>query len=209
MPEIKLWFSPGACSLAPHILLHEIDVAFEAIATPIAQGANLTEDFTRLNPKQRVPVLSLDGEIVTELPAIAAAISHLAPERGLMGRSAAEAVRVLEWMNWLSGTLHGQGFGCLWRPARFSDDPRDFANIQAKGARTIRDCFAMIDRDLSAGRPPCVFTAVDPFLLVFYLWGNRIDLDMRTAYPAYAAFAEALADRESVVSALAAEGVAF
>ncbi|HWK66777.1 MAG TPA: hypothetical protein VNS34_17770 [Rhizobiaceae bacterium] len=111
MSEIKLWFSPGACSLAPHILLREIEAPFEAVKTSIPDGAHLTEEFTQLNPKNRVPVLLLDGEVITELPAIATAISNLAPKRSLMGRTDLDMVRVYEWMNWLSGTVHGQGFG--------------------------------------------------------------------------------------------------
>lgn len=208
MPEIKLWFSPGACSLAPHILLREINASFETIETPISKGANLTKEFARINPKKRVPVLSLDGELITEVPAIAAAISHLAPERRLMGRSGLDAARVYEWMNWLSGVLHGQGFGCLWRPERFSDDPRTFGQIQAKGRKTIAECFDLIERKFSGlYATGGAFTAVDPFLLVFYGWGSRIGIDMRASYPKYAAFAQGLARRESVAIALAAEGI--
>lgn len=85
---------PGACSLAPHVLLHEIRVPFDAVETSVAKAANLTEEFARINPKKRVPVLSLDGEVITEVPAIATAIANLAPERHLMGRTALDRVRV-------------------------------------------------------------------------------------------------------------------
>lgn len=208
MREIKLWFSPGACSLVPHVLLREIGASFEAIETPVSKGANLTEEFARINPKRRVPVLSLDGELITEVPAIATAISLLAPERRLMGRSDIDAARVYEWMNWLSGALHGHGFGALWRPARFSDDPGTFGIIQAKGKMTISECFDMIEKKLSGLYSiGDAFTAVDPFLFVFYCWGNRIGVDMRASYPKYAAFAQGIARRESVAAALAAEGV--
>lgn len=208
MPEIKLWFSPGACSLVPHILLREIGASFEAIETPISKGANLTEEFARINPKKRVPVLSLDGELITEVPAIATAISYLAPERRLLGRSALQTARVYEWMNWLSGVLHGQGFGGLWRPERFSDDPQSFARIQAKGRETISEGYETIEKKLSGlYSTGDAFTAADPFLLVFYLWGSRIGVDMRASYPNYTAFASALAQRKSVAAALAAEGI--
>ncbi|PWB79506.1 MAG: glutathione S-transferase [Methylocystaceae bacterium] len=206
MTNIKLWHSPGACSFAPHVLLHEIAAPFEVVETPVSTGANLTEAFSRINPKQRVPVLALDGEIITELPAIATAISGLSPDRHLMGRTPLDQVRVYEWMNWLSGTLHGQGFGCLWRPARFSDDEQAFDGIKTKGRQTISGCFAMIEAKLR--QPFAVggaFTAVDPFLLVFYRWGTAIGLEMSASYPQYSAFALALSQRVSVKSALAAE----
>lgn len=137
MPDIKLWYSSGACSLAPHVLLREIGVPFDGIETSVAKAAHLTEEFGRINPKKRVPVLSLDGEVITEVPAIATAIADLAPERHLMGRTALDRARVYEWMNWLSGTLHGQGFGALWRPQRFSDEPDVFDSIK-EGAENDR-----------------------------------------------------------------------
>ena len=208
MPTIKLWFSPGACSVAPRMLLNEIGAPFEAIRVPIAEGANLKDDFTRINPKKRVPVLALDDEIITELPAIATAISHLSPGRHLMGKSALDSARVYEWMNWLSGTLHAQGFGSLWRPQRFSDDPAVYDSIMAKGRKTIVECFDAIEPRLSGDfAVGNAFSAVDAFLLVFYRWGNRIGVDMRTSYPQYTRFAEKLARRDSIVAAFDAENI--
>ena len=110
MTAITLWMSPGACSLAPHILLHEIGATFNMVVAATSGGGTSTDAFTRLNPKQRVPVLALGNEVITELPAIVTAISNLAPERHLMGDTPLDTARVYEWMNWLSGTLHGQGF---------------------------------------------------------------------------------------------------
>lgn len=208
MPQIRLWYSPGACSLAPRILLNEIGAEFEPIKVPIAEGAQLREDFVRVNPKKRVPVLALDDEIITEVPAIATAISHLAPEHRLMGASALDSARVYEWMNWLSGTLHGQGFGALWRPERYSDDPALHEAISAKGRSTIAECFDTIDAKLSG--PFAVngsFSAADAFLIVFYRWGNRIGLPMRERYPEYARFAHAHLERDAVSRAFAAEDI--
>lgn len=208
MPAIRLWFSPGACSLAPHILLREIGARFEPILTSVREGANLTEGFTRINPKQRVPVLGLDGEVITELPAIATAISHLAPERHLMGGTPLDSARVYEWMNWLSGTLHGQAYGGFWRPHRFTDDPELHDSIIAKGRRTVGECYDVIEAKApEAYAVGGAFTAVDPFLLVFYRWGNLIGFDMAQAYPRYARYIRSLATRPSVAEALEAEGI--
>lgn len=208
MPDIKLWYSPGACSLAPHVLLHEVRVPFDAIETSVAKAAHLTDEFARINPKKRVPVFSLNGEVITEVPAIATAIADLAPERHLVGRTALDRARVYEWMNWLSGTLHGQGFGGLWRPQRFSDDPDVLESIKSKARRTISESFDLIESRLSGPYSTGDgFTAVDPFLLVFYRWGNGIGINMRTTYPAYTTFAHELVQRESVAAALAAEGI--
>ena len=77
MPDIKLWHAPGACSLATHVLLHEARVPFDAVEMPLAKGAHLTDEFARINPKKRMPVLSIDGEVITEVPAIAATIASV------------------------------------------------------------------------------------------------------------------------------------
>jgi glutathione S-transferase len=208
MPLVKLWYSPGACSLAPHMLLNEIGQYFEPIRVPIREGAHLTEEFIRLNPKKRLPVLALDGEVITELPAIALAISHLAPRHHLMGKTPLDEARVLEWLNWLSGTVHGQAYGGLWRPQRFADDEALHPAIIAKGRQTVADCYAMIDARLTG--PYAVgdgLTAADAFLYVLYRWGVRIGLDMRGAYARYTRFAEVLTQRPSVKATLATEGL--
>lgn len=211
MSTIRLWYSPGACSLAPHILLNEIGADFEAIKVPIKDGAHLTETFIRINPKKRLPVLALDDAVITELPAIATAISHLAPERHLMGGSPLEAARVYEWMNWLSGTVHAQGFGSIWRPQRFSDDQAVHPAITAKGHKTVAECYAMVEDKLKGAAYAVgdAFTGVDAFLIVLYRWGHRIGLDMGKAYPNFSALIASHAGRASVKRTLATEDVAL
>ncbi|MFZ5674827.1 MAG: glutathione S-transferase family protein [Pseudomonadota bacterium] len=208
MPSVRLWYSPGACSLAPHILLNEIGRDFEPIRVPIREGAHLTGDFIRLNPKKRLPVLALDDEVITELPAIALAISHLAPEHHLMGGTPLAEARVLEWLNWLSGTVHGQAYGGLWRPQRFADDEALHPAISARGRKTVAESYAVIDDKLTG--PHAVgggLTAADAYLYVLYRWGVGIGLDMRNTYARYTRFAETLTERPSVKAALATEGL--
>ena len=96
-----------------------------------------------------VPVISLDEENITEVPAVVTAIANLAPDMHLMGRKPLETVRVYEWMNWLSAVLHNQGFGCLLRPQRFSHEPAAFDGIKAKGLQCIEDCFGIIEENLT------------------------------------------------------------
>lgn len=208
MPDIKYFYTPGACSFAPHILLRKAGLPFEPVKVALFEGEHMQPEFTRINPKQRVPVLSLDGDIITEVPAISTAIGDLVPEHHLMGRTPKERARVYEWMNWLSGTLHGQAFAGLWRPLRFSDDDSIFETIQAKGRMTIAECFAFIEERLNdpyaAGNE---FTAADAFLLVFYRWGYAVGFDMAASYPKYTALAEKLGGLDWVIAAADAEGI--
>lgn len=199
---VKLWYSPGACSLAAHIALLEAGLQPELI---FAQTGKMTEEFACVNPKMRVPVLAVGDEVITEMPAILTAISALSPGRQLLGQNTAEIVRSYEWLNYLSGTLHGQGYGGLWRPERFVNDESLYPAVQEKAKQTIKDCYAFVDGKLreskSTNSVGNSFTGVDAFLLVFYLWGIRVNIDMDADYPSYAALAQRLLQRESVIEA--------
>lgn len=206
MASIKLWYSPGACSLAPHIVLNEAGIEFESLKLDIFAG--YAEEFRQINPKMRVPVLSIDGEIITEVHAIMTAISQLAPERHLLGKTDLEIVRAYEWMNWLSGVLHGQAFGSVLRATRYSDDPTTYASIEAKGLLTVQECFATIDERLSNG--PAVgsrFTAVDAYLYTCYRWGASLGLDMRGKYPKFTSLVDNFINYPSVQTTLKDEGI--
>lgn len=201
-PILKLWYSPGACSLAPYILLLESGLKFEAIHATIGQ---FSDELHQLNPKGRIPVLAINDDIITETPAILTALSAYLPDAYLLGNTTVETARVYEWLNYLSGTLHGQGFGSLWRPARFVTDPAMHPNVQEKGKQTIRECFDFIEAKLrSDGRRFAIgqnYSIVDPYLLVFYFWGQEIELGMASDYPKFTEWAENMKTRDSVIRA--------
>ncbi|ERF75042.1 hypothetical protein EPUS_04824 [Endocarpon pusillum Z07020] len=207
MAVIKLWYSPGACSLASQILLKETGVDYEAAMVDIGHGT--PEEFRTINPKLRIPVLSIDGQVITESPAILTAISQFSPEKHLMGKTNLEIVRTYEWLNWLSGTLHAQAFGGFIRPHRFSDDPSTHELIRAKSLKTIRECYDKIDQDLSSVHAVGdSFTAVDAYLYVFYRWGEHHGMGMKK-YPKYTNLVVELVKRQSVQEALDMEGVLY
>jgi glutathione S-transferase len=209
MPQIKFYYAPGACSLAPHILLRETGVRFEAIVNIVNMTqVTFIDDFPRINPKMRVPVISLDEEVITETPAVMTAISGLAPEMHLMGRTPLETIRVYEWLNWLSGTLHGQGFGAVLRPERYSEDPAALDGVRAKGMKHVGDCFEIIEGKLvDVYAVGGAITAVDPYLFVFYRWGNDSGFQMKERFPNYTALVSNLAQRTAVKVVLDIENI--
>lgn len=115
-------------------------------------------------------------------------------------------------MNWLSGTLHAQGWGFFLRPQRFLENESLGAAREAlkgKGRDIIKDCYATIESRLEDGQAHAVgtaFTAVDAYLFVFFQWGSRAQMDMETLYPRYAALVGTMREREAVKEVLAAEG---
>lgn len=207
MSNLRLYISPGACSLAPHILLREAGVKFSVTVLNVWDG--FPSSFLHINPKARVPVLQFDDQIITEVPAIMTAIAQLVPKKHLLGKSNLDVVRLYELFNWVSGTVHGQGYGCLLRPARFSNDESMFDGIKAKGRETIQESYKRIEEQLE-GRNWAVgddFTAIDAYLLVFYRWGNEWKFSMRDKYPNYTKLVMKVAERESVKEACKEEGI--
>lgn len=215
MPRLRLWYSPNACSLAVHIVLYETKLPFESIRTNIEKQPGdpgvirLPDHFRDINPKMRVPVLAIDDDIITELPAIMLAISTLAPELCLTGPNMISNVRTYEWLSYLSGTLHSVGFGALWRPQRFVEEPELFPNVSKRGFKTITECYETIEGKLvaiySVGGS---FTVTDAFLCVFWRWGNqRLEIDMGGLYPKFTALAQSVMERESARAAMKDEAL--
>ncbi|KAJ5403554.1 glutathione S-transferase GST-6.0 [Penicillium cosmopolitanum] len=210
MGEITLYYSPGACSLAPHILLQESGLEFSIHKEKTGQ---FTPALYALNPKGKIPVLALDNNtIITENPAIMNAISNLVPEKGFFGKTPFETVRVYEWLTWLSGTLHGQGFGLLFRFRRYTDDETQFEGLKKRGMAIVTDSFQIIERRLGDEGDANfavggVFTAVDAYLFVFHRWALGCEIDMPGLYPRYTALYEAVGGMESTKKAFASEGL--
>lgn len=203
--HIKLFYSPGSCSFAPHILLFEAGVDFETV---VVQRDSMTEEVLRLNPKARVPVLVLNNhDVITEVPAIMTAISYMVPKKKLFGSTSLETVRVYEWLNWLSGTVHGQGFAGYWRASRFIENPSedDVQKLKNQGYKTVQSSFEMIEGKLAASETVFAvgksMTAVDAYLSVFYRWGYILDIDMKK-YDNYTKLWHALNERQAFAKAL-------
>ncbi|MBS7703699.1 glutathione S-transferase family protein [Chelatococcus asaccharovorans] len=206
---IGLYYSPGACSLAIHIVLEELNLPYQLKLVSVAEGKTSEPEFLSVNPKGRVPVLELDDAILTEAPAILVYLAKAKPESGLLPSELLDGFRCLEWLNWLSSTVHAVGYGQLWRPERFTDDRTQFENIIAKGRENIIAAYRHIEKILS-GRQWSVgdgYSCVDPFLLVFYLWGNAVGFAMQTEYPAWSAHAARVLARDAVQRAIAQEGL--
>jgi glutathione S-transferase len=212
---LTLHHSPGACSLAPHILLHETGVKADLVLSSTVDGTTKTDAFKAINPKGRVPVLIIgqgaEAQTLTEVPAISAFISSHAPHLQLMGRDAIEQARVLEWFNWLCGTVHGQSVAGMMRPYRFTDDETAFDAIKAKARLTFADCAKMIDAKLQGRMWACGdhYTAVDAILLFLFRMGNRTGFKMAEDHPAFTAWAKRMEARPAVQAMLAAEGISL
>lgn len=201
-----LYYSRGACSLAPHILLEETGMAYDLVEVDVMKGKTMEKAFLEVNPKGRVPVLVTGSDIITEVPAICWHIGCGSQE--LIPEDRLKQARILEWFNWLSGTLHAVAFGGKWRPHRFITNPELFKEVQARADQNLLDGFSHIEQQL-AGRSWAIgdqYSIVDPYLFVFYNWAKSIGADMPAAYPQWHAHALHMLRRDAVGRALEQEG---
>ncbi len=204
-----LVYSAGACSLAVHIALEEIGKPFslEQIATD--KGDARKPEFREINPKGRVPVLLEGGNTLTEAPAILMYLAMSNPAAGIAPVGNDEIYKALEWFNWLSGTVHSIAVRQIWRTEYFSADPDTHQSIVARGKEHLTEAHQQIESGLenSAWALGERYTVVDPFLLVFYRWGNRMKIPMSQKYPAWTAHTNRLLEREAVQRALNTEQI--
>lgn len=206
---------PGACSMAGHILLREAGLEFDEtiyLKDDLIKKGGYPEEFKKINPKAKIPVLQVDDEVITENPAIFTYISQLAPSNNFLGKTPLETVRAYEWFNYLSSSVHGQAYGMFYRPDRWTDVTDGSLNkhVQARGKQTIQECYKYIDSKLE-GKKWAVgdnFTAVDAYLFVFYSWGAKsVGLPMEEDYPNFSRIATQVTQRESAKEVLKAEGL--
>ncbi|NJR80305.1 glutathione S-transferase family protein [Sphingomonas corticis] len=213
----RLYYSPGSCSLAPHIVLEEIGEPYETELVAATDGAmTRTDRWRAINPKARVPALSavpgsIGGQpcLLTEVAAIVTYLADTHPEAGLLPADPAWRARAAEWMNWLSGAVHAMAFGQIWRPERFSDDVSAHGTIKEKGLSSLRDHAAYIDSLLGDGRGwavPTGYSVVDPYLLVFWRWSGIVGLDT-SGLVAWAEHAERVKERPAVRRVMAFCGI--
>lgn len=201
-----LYYSPAACSLAPHILLEETGAEYELIEVNVQQGKTQEPELLQLNPKGRVPVLVADKQILTEVPAIcwfiASGVDALIPQASL------QQARALEWFNWLSGTLHAVAFNGKWRPQRFVTNRELFSDVHDRADQNRAEGFSHIEQRLR-GRQWALgdeYSLVDPYLFVFHNWAQSIGADVRSTYPLWHAHAARMLARDAVIRALRQEG---
>ena len=130
---MKLYYSPGACSLSPHIALLEAGLPYDLVKVDLrAKKLENGDDYLKVNPKGQVPALALDsGELVTEGPVIVQMIADKAGKNLAPARDSAERYKLLEWLNYITGELH-KNFGPMFSPV-LADEAKAFFKDRVMG----------------------------------------------------------------------------
>jgi glutathione S-transferase len=201
---MKLYYSPGACSLSPHIALLEAGLPYDLVKVDLrAKKLESGEDFWQVNPKGQVPALQLDsGDLVTEGPIIIQMIADKVADKKLApARDSHERYKLLEWLNYITTELH-KNLGPMFSPV-LADDAKAFFKDRAMGK------FKYVESQL-AGRDYLMgsqFTVADGYLFTMIMWAtDRLGFDL-SALPNVTAYKARVAARPKVQEALKKEGL--
>ena len=200
---MKLYYSPGACSLSPHIALLEAGLPYDLIKVDLrVKKLENGDDFLSVNPKGQVPVLKLDsGELVTEGPVIVQMIADKAVGKGLApARDSAERYKLLEWLNFITTELH-KNFSPIFSPV-LADDAKAFFKDRVMGKFKYVDS-QLAGRDYLMGKQ---FTVADGYLFTMLTWAERTKFDF-SGLPNLSAYKARIAARPKVQEALSKEGL--
>ncbi len=204
-----LYFSPGACSMASHVLLEECGADYETKLVALAKGEQRTDEYKKINPHSKVPALAVDGKVITQNVAILPYIAGQFPDAEFLPRDPVSLANCLAVAGWLASTVH-IAFGLILHPER----PAGGADIDEAALKAISDtarntywaAMEEIDARLSGQQWMMgdQFTFLDPYALVFYGWGNRVEMKMADLKN-YTAFKNRMLERPAVRTVLEKE----
>jgi glutathione S-transferase len=200
---MKLYYSPGACSLSPHIALLEAGLPYDLVKVDLkAKKLENGDDYLKVNPKGQVPALVLDnGELITEGPVIVQMIADKAAGKNLApARDSAERYKLQEWLNYITGELH-KNFGPMFSPV-LADDAKAFFKDRVMGKFKYLDG-VLAGRDYLMGKQ---FTVADGYLFTMLAWADRMKFDL-SAMPNLLAYKARVGARPMVQQALTKEGL--
>ncbi|HLW23192.1 MAG TPA: glutathione transferase GstA [Steroidobacteraceae bacterium] len=200
---MKLYYSPGACSLSPHIVLLEAGIPFSAVKTDLkSKRTESGGDYLKVNPKGSVPALELDdGQVLTEGPAIVQYLADQKPDAGLAPRfGTLERYRLMEMLNFISTELH-KNFSPLFN-ASASEDWKKAA------LENLRKKFELLSSQLTS-HPFLLgerFTVADAYLFTVLSWSKPLKIDL-SPWPTLISYLARVRERPKVQQALKEEGL--
>ena len=200
---MKLYYSPGACSLSPHIALLEAGLPYDLVKVDLrAKKLENGDDYLKVNPKGQVPALGLDnGELATEGPVIVQMIADKAPAKNLApARDSAERYKLQEWLTYINGELH-KNIGPMFSPV-LSDDAKAFFKDRATGK------FRYVDGQL-AGHDYLMgkrFSVADGYMFTMLRWADAMKFDL-AGLANLKAYQARVGARPKVQEALVKEGL--
>jgi glutathione S-transferase len=195
---LMLYYWPGASSVIPHITLEEIGAPYDRKLVNLATGEHKSDAYLKINPRGKVPALSIDGNVLTENVAILTCLAKRFPDAQLLPQDLSEEARCISTMAWFASAVHPT-FAHIIRPERFATDTAAQLNMKEMARKTFWAHCKEVN-DLLSGKQWMMgaqYTVSDPYAFFFYDLGLRIKLPVQEL-AAYAAFGERMLQRSAV-----------
>jgi glutathione S-transferase len=201
---LTLYYAPGACSMAAHIVLEESGETYEPRKVDLAGGEQRTEAYLKINPQGRVPALGLDDG--TPLAENTAILPYLGKRFGLWPKESLAEAKALSLIGFFAASVH-PAHAHIGRPERYAADSAAFPTIKETGRKVFHGYLKQIDGML-AGREwlSDQYSVLDPYGFVFYTWGARRELPM-AELANYTAFKDRMLKRPAVARVLENENI--
>jgi glutathione S-transferase len=170
---LTLYYSPGVCSMAPHIALEEAGATYALQLVSIPKGEQQAPEYLNVNPRGKIPALRTDNGVLTENVAILTYIARLFPHAELLPEEPIDLARCISHMAWLSNTVH-PAFTHIVRPGRFAADESAQENVKAAGRENAWKLLQELDGVLDGQQwmLGSRYSVADPYTLVIYGWGK-------------------------------------
>ena len=201
---LTLYYAPGACSMASHIVLEESGEKYEAKRMDLSKGEQRTPEYMKIHPLGRVPALRLDdGSALAENTAI---LPFLGKRYGMWPGDSIREAQALSVVGFFASSVH-PAHAHIGRAERYTEDKSAFPGIQAMGKKTFHGYLKQIDA-MYAGREwlSGQYSVLDPYAFTFYVWGIRRELPV-AELANYSALKDRMVKRPAVQRVLADEGI--
>ena len=207
--SLKLYFSPGACSFVPHVLLQLSGAAFEPTMVKLHKGEQYGEEYRAINPRGQVPVLVDDGKVITQIVAIILYLDQKFPEAKFLPTEPVARAKAIEVLAWMNNTVHPT-FTHIFMPQKFSDQAdvqtalKTFNTQVYKGLLSELESLVVNHLSPSGWLSGEVLGPLDAYSLTLTRWGSIAGIDP-TTYPSLWAHVNRVANDVQVAQVIERE----
>jgi glutathione S-transferase len=208
--SLKLYFSPGACSFVPHVLLELAGAEFEPCMVKLHKGEQHSPEYKALNPQGQVPVLVTHGTPLTQIMAIVLYVDALFPQAQFLPQEPLARAQALSTLAWMNNTMH-PAFTHVFMPQKFADEAQAQAVIKAHNTQVFRNLLGQLQAKVQAalalgqawlgGNGP---GPLDAYALTLARWGTIAGI-APSEHPVLWAFVEKVASHPAVARVMARE----
>lgn len=209
--KLHLYFAPGTCSFVAHVALElaksRCQLNYEATAISLKDGQHMTPEYKAINPRQQVPALIVDGQLLTQVIAVTNFLNEQFPEAGIFPKDSFAKAQAMAMLAWMNNTVHPT-FTRVFRPERFADESSK-AGVKNKALETFKTYLLEIDTLVSDGRNYLCgneFSPADAYAICFIRWGGVAGINPAD-YPNYQKYVARTSQAEPIAGTMALEGI--